>query len=72
MCDRKGYGHELYDLRGDGPEPGKRSVRRSASSISSSVAYTSRPELEMETLLVKQARNNGLQNGAAGRAVASL
>jgi hypothetical protein len=23
MCDRKGYGHELYDLRGDGQEPGK-------------------------------------------------
>jgi hypothetical protein len=31
-----------------------------------------RPELEMETLLVEEARNNGLQDGAAGRAVASL
>jgi hypothetical protein len=29
-------------------------------------------KLEMETLLVEEARNNRLQDGAAGRAVASL
>jgi hypothetical protein len=69
----RGYGHELHDLIGatarsleKGPRAGQRAV--SAPPRRRRVAR----KLEMETLLVEEARNSGLQDSAAGRAVASL